>query len=695
MALVQFQFHKTVKPVLKRSKLSTKSQELIILPTKTQLTQSTQSTQSIQSTQSTQSTKSTQSTQSTQSTESAQSIESTQSTQSLNNEIQFLEEIPVKVQFPLLINEIKTIKKHLPSIEEIKSNFDNYERMTNLIEELEYILKKERNKLDEIEIPILSKKRFAINGSIKPKEVPFVYFIDPLEHQENYKLLNDIRSHKFLMLMGSRLSGKSTRVYQLMQKLHKAGFICLSTSFLNVTANDDKKIFWKNLGKSLQRNNSNHFRDYKEIISSDDFLDVFAGSKWNKKIVIFIDDFDGLYNATDEVRDNCLNTFRLIKDSIYDFAICSIVAIGNFSIQYLRTSNMRISPFSVRESFNNPKFSKQQIEALFNDFTQEKSITIDKKVIDDIYLQTNGHPGMVGLYGHLIAEILIYKIDGNLDFTTWQNYIIKSLYSDIQNFPIFERLKNTLLEQNEDTRNAMYYLRSQVLSNSGILRAENERFVISSPIIHSFILQYIMPNVFKNCPLKNPPLHDNGSIDIFRLLKEAINTLDKNYIRSTAFSNNKVAQVTVESQSNVLVPHENLYQQELSIILTNWLEKWNVISQNHGYNLVITAPERPTAVIGIAATKTSKEINEYFDQTLTYAHSLKPEFDVRDIWVIHFTCQDLTNKCPHWPTKEQEAAGLNTIHIWHNLKFTKVKINARWKGINGTQEIIEEDIKLS
>ncbi|POG71442.1 hypothetical protein GLOIN_2v1606327 [Rhizophagus irregularis DAOM 181602=DAOM 197198] len=204
-----------------------------------------------------------------------------------------------------------------------------------------------------------------------------------------------------------------------------------------------------------------------------------------------------------------------------------------------------------------------------------------------------------------------------------------------------------------------------------------------------------MPNVFKNCPLKNPPLHDNGSIDIFRLLKEAINTLDKNYIRSTAFSNNKVAQVTVESQSNVLVPHENLYQQELSIILTNWLEKWNVISQNHGYNLVITAPERPTAVIGIAATKTSKEINEYFDQTLTYAHSLKPEFDVRDIWVIHFTCQDLTNKCPHWPTKEQEAAGLNTIHIWHNLKFTKVKINARWKGINGTQEIIEEDIKLS
>lgn len=163
----------------------------------------------------------------------------------------------------------------------------------------------------------------------------------------------------------------------------------ISTSFLNLTAKDDKNIFWKNLGKSLQRSNSNHSY-HKEIMSSNDFLDVFAGNEWKKKVVIFIDDFDGLYNATDEVRDDCLNTFRFIKDSIYDFAICSIVAIGNFSIQYLKTSNMRISPFSIRESFNNPNFSKQQIEALFNDFTQEKSITIDKKIIDDIYLQTNG-----------------------------------------------------------------------------------------------------------------------------------------------------------------------------------------------------------------------------------------------------------------------------------------------------------------
>ncbi|GES96543.1 P-loop containing nucleoside triphosphate hydrolase protein [Rhizophagus clarus] len=596
--------------------------------------------------------------------------------------------------------------------------------MVNLIEELGYTLKEESNKLEEI--PILTKKSFAINGAIRPKEVPFVYFIDPLEHQENNKFLNDIRGHKFLMLMGSRLSGKSTRAYQLIQELHKAGFICLYTSFANVTANEDKNIFWKNLGKSLQRINNNHFRHRKEITSSNDFLDVFAGSEWKKKIVIFIDDFDCLYNATDEVRDDCLNTFRCIKESICDFAICSIVAIGNFNIQYLKTSEMRISPFSIRESFNNSNFSKEQIQALFNDFTQEKSITLDEEIIDDIYLRTNGHPGLVGLCGHLIAENLIEaaKRFGNLNFATWQNYVIKLLYSDIQNFPIFERLKNMLLDQSENTRNAMYFLRSQVFSNSGpyffkdkdiqflklfanegILRPENRGYMISSPLLHSFILQYIMPNIFKYSPLKKPPFRDDGSVDIFRILKEAVNTFDKNYIKSAAISYKKTAQVTVDRQKDVLIPHENLYQQELAIIITNWLEKWDVISQNHvnttenektnnlNYSLVITAPEKPTAVIGIAATKTLSELNEYFNQTLTYAHSLESKLNVRDIWVIHFTCQDLNNKCPYWPTREQEKAGLNTIHIWHDLKFTEVRISARWKGINGMQEIRDENIE--
>lgn len=113
----KFLYNNFLSSIKSNKKFSTKSQELTI-PTKTQ---STQSTQLIQS------------------------------TQFLNNETQFLEEIPVKTQFPLIIKEIKTIKKQLPSLEEIKSNFDIYERMTNLVEELEYILKKESNKLGEEE----------------------------------------------------------------------------------------------------------------------------------------------------------------------------------------------------------------------------------------------------------------------------------------------------------------------------------------------------------------------------------------------------------------------------------------------------------------------------------------------------------------------------------------------------------------
>ncbi|RIA93569.1 hypothetical protein C1645_843109 [Glomus cerebriforme] len=641
------------------------------------------------------------------------------SSEEINEEINL-----TKTNLSSLVEEFKVTKSQLPSIQEIKNYLENYGRIVNLFEKLEYTLKKENSlkELGEEILPsIFNKKKFAINGAIKPKEIPFVYFVDLPAYKENKKLLDDIKRNQFLMLMGSRITGKTTRVYQLMKQLHEEGYICLFTSFANITANEKEGDFWKNLDRSLRRSINKHFKDRKFIESSNDFLDVFAENEWKKKVIIFIDDFEQLYNVSNEIRDDCLNTFQCIKSSIHDFAICSIVAIGTFNIQYLKTTNKRISPFSIRESFNNPNFSKQQIQALFNDFTQEKAITMDKEIIDDIYLQTNGHPGLVSYYGHLIDENLLDKVDshGNLNLTTWQTYFIKSLYIDIQNFQIFERLKDVLLDQSDDTRKAMNLLRLQFLSNSnpcyfnydnehfsslnflvneGVLKVENSRFMISSPLLRSFILQHIMPKVIKFNTSEKSPIRNDGSFDIFKLLTEAVKFFDMNYIKLAAKFSQKKAKVIVENQRNILIPQENVYQQELAIIIKNWLKRWEVISQYragtvNNCNLVITAPGKPTAVIDIVATKTSSELKEHFNQTLTYAQSLDPKLKVSDIWLAHFTCQDFFSKMPVWPTTEQQEAGLNIIHIWHDLKFSTMRICACWKDSKGMQEVMDDIIR--
>lgn len=139
---------------------------------------------------------------------------------------------------------------------------------------------------------------------------------------------------------------------------------------------------------ALQTNNG--MPNCNHIQSSSDFLNLFNKEKWGKRVVLFIDGFDNLYNATDEVRNNCLATLRTIKNTENGYAIKSIIVIGTFSIRYLNSTDSYLSSFNVGVQFDNPYFNENQVNELFNEFASDRSITIDHEIINDIYLQANG-----------------------------------------------------------------------------------------------------------------------------------------------------------------------------------------------------------------------------------------------------------------------------------------------------------------
>ncbi|RHZ79745.1 hypothetical protein Glove_141g43 [Diversispora epigaea] len=121
-----------------------------------------------------------------------------------------------------------------------------------------------------------------------------------------------------------------------------------------------------------------------EIYSSTDFLNAFAKNLWDKKIVLFFDEFDKLYNATDEVRNNCLEIFRGKKNTADSSAIVSIVATVTFSIRFLNSSNPHLSSFNVSNYLNNSYFSEEKVCNLFSEFATGRNIKIDDEVVKDI-----------------------------------------------------------------------------------------------------------------------------------------------------------------------------------------------------------------------------------------------------------------------------------------------------------------------
>lgn len=70
--------------------------------------------------------------------------------------------------------------------------------------------------------------------------------------------------------------------------------------------------FWSALGVELHINAPRHFK-LDDIKSADDFKLKFRKEQWNdKQIVLFIDEFDELFRAHDDIKYSFLRTIRAI-----------------------------------------------------------------------------------------------------------------------------------------------------------------------------------------------------------------------------------------------------------------------------------------------------------------------------------------------------------------------------------------------
>ena len=68
-------------------------------------------------------------------------------------------------------------------------------------------------------------RKWDTNGAIRKVQRAGVYFVDPLALSG--PLLNNIRKGEFMALYGARATGKTTRVFRVMEQLEEEGYLCL------------------------------------------------------------------------------------------------------------------------------------------------------------------------------------------------------------------------------------------------------------------------------------------------------------------------------------------------------------------------------------------------------------------------------------------------------------------------------------
>ncbi|PKC73339.1 hypothetical protein RhiirA1_522996 [Rhizophagus irregularis] len=507
----------------------------------------------------------------------------------------------------------------------------------------------------EVETTSRKRRSWAINSTIANELRDSVYFVDTTE--TSGPLRDMIQKGEFVALYGTRASGKSTRVDQAIFKLKSEGYVCIYVTLegVNISTTD---IFWSSLGTKLAINAPNYFK-YNEVKSSDDFMFKFRKSNWESDVVFFIDEYDVLLEANDDIKSSFLGTIRNIKNSKRDYAILSSVAIGPLSILFLKSDKINVPPFNVIKPFRNPNFTLAQVESLYKEYEDDNKLTIVPEVIKDIYEQTNGHAGLVCLCGRAIQNNLEKKLDESrrLDFNT----LMVGDLSKPKAKEALDLLRSVFLgffdfvqiEATEERRLADF------LTTMGVLVRDNENkfsYKMSSMLIDRLIRRDVISELYNSRPTVPVPQTHEGSLKIIDTLIEAVRCFDKTIIHNAFKRSFKKALVEVDGYLHTKVPRESVYDTELYRILVNWIVNecnFVVTGQHHlidhvdndekgkhYYSDITIMSEDQTAVLELLASATKNELNEHFERILNYAEMLS----ANDIWIVNFTCEDNATK---------------------------------------------------
>ncbi|PKC15586.1 hypothetical protein RhiirA5_494443 [Rhizophagus irregularis] len=507
------------------------------------------------------------------------------------------------------------------------------------------------------------KKTWKVNSTLRETDWSSHYFVDPAGQEQQDLLFRKIEEYSFIMLYGTRASGKSTRVMRAISVLEESSYVCNYLSFEQII--DYAGGFWNSLGTniSIYKRSSEYLESCTDIKTAEDFLRYFSITGWKEKeknpdarIILFFDEFDRIYKMDERLRTDFPGILRAIRNNIDSYVIQAIVVIGTFSILHLDSSTQPTSPFNIRDSVRNPNFDLEQVRVLFREFEEENKMKFESGIIEDIFEQTNGHAGLVCICGRAIEDNLLRELNEQiLNYKTWERYKVIDFGHEIN--------------VTTDINSAEY------LAYEGVLVPGEHAgfFKLSSPL-------------------------DSQYLDTLFTLKFAVKSFDKDIISLASFRSFKTAKVRVNGKRNQHVPRESVYDAELYRILRNCLGvanfevtgQWHLISngdKKHRYSdIVIDTPFDEKIVLELLATADTNDLDEPFQRALDYARL----FSATETWIVHFTCEDNYVEQPHWPSRSQLQTNLNVAHFYHDHLFTKINLIAGWWSNRNNKMVIYE-----
>ena len=145
------------------------------------------------------------------------------------------------------------------------------------------------------------------------------------------------------------------------------------------------------------------------INAMDDIYKVFRKEVLKKPLILVLDEFDAL---TEEAIAGVTGVFRNIYTRRQDegdrptgektYLLHGVALIGVRAV--LGVENQRGSTFNVQRSLHVPNLTFEEVQGLFDWYTRESGQAVEPAVVERLFYETRGQPGLTCWFGELLTE---------------------------------------------------------------------------------------------------------------------------------------------------------------------------------------------------------------------------------------------------------------------------------------------------
>jgi hypothetical protein len=260
-------------------------------------------------------------------------------------------------------------------------------------------------------------RTFENSGTVNPK---LSYYV-PLENVTNKKkqdMKTMVDQGRYFSIFAPRQSGKTTFLKRILNQLHgDRTYVVIMLSFQKYKKLN-KKQFYAQIEKNLYSQLSDRLKEVK-CDRTDEVLQLldrhhltghlsFSGlfEELNrliklKKIIIFIDEFDGIpIRQLEEFLTALRDLYQDYKE-LEQKALYSVGLIGIRNITKLVVGG--VSPFNIADQVELPAFSLKNIRDLYSQYTAETNQPFTGDAVERIYEETEGQPWLVNRLGTILT----------------------------------------------------------------------------------------------------------------------------------------------------------------------------------------------------------------------------------------------------------------------------------------------------